>query len=147
MKELKRQTSLIQGTSPVPSESNEIKVDNASDEDGTKLVIKASLCCEYHSNLLPDLMKTLQSLRLRILKAEMTKLGGRVKNVLYITCEEDHQDSNNDNSGFEQQQPLCISSIQEALQAVMKCNGNENGISGSVERQRTNSNILKHGPL
>ncbi|XP_073300159.1 transcription factor bHLH30-like [Primulina huaijiensis] len=146
VKELKRQTSVIQGTSPVPSETDEIKVDNASDEDG-KLVIKASICCEDRSDLLPDLIKTLKSLRLRTLTAEMTTLGGRVKNVLYITCEADNQDSNIDNIGFEQQQPLCISSIQEALQAVMKCNGNECGTSGSVKRQRTNSNILKHRSL
>ncbi|XP_075524155.1 transcription factor bHLH30-like isoform X2 [Primulina tabacum] len=128
VKKLKRQTSLIQETSPVPSETDEIKVDNASDKDG-KLVIKASICCEDRSDLLPDLIKTLKSLRLRTLKAEMTTLGGRVKNVLYITCEADNQDSNNDNIGFEQQQPLCISSIQEALQAVLKYNGNEYGTS------------------
>ncbi|XP_073135845.1 transcription factor bHLH30-like [Henckelia pumila] len=144
VKELKRQTSLIQGTSSVPSETDEIKVDDASDEDGNKLVIKASICCDDRSDLLPDLIKTLQSLRLRTLKAEMTTLGGRVKNVLYITCEEeDHQDSN---GGFDQQQPsLCISSVKEALQAVlMKCNGNEYGTSGGVKRQRTNLNSLEH---
>lgn len=144
VKELKRQTSLIQGASPVPSETDKITVDNASDQDG-KLMIKASICCEDRSDLLPDLIKTLKSLRLRTLKAEITTLGGRVENVLYITCEEDNQDSNNDNNGFEQQRrPLCVSSIQEALQAVMKCNGNEYGsTSGSVKRQRTNLNILE----
>ncbi|XP_075507014.1 transcription factor bHLH30-like isoform X1 [Primulina tabacum] len=147
VKELKRQTSLIQGASPVPSENDEITIHNAPDKDG-KLVIKASICCEDRSDLLPDLIKTLKSLRLRTVKAEITTLGGRVKNVLYITCAEDHQDSKNDYSGFEQQrQPLCVSSIQEALQAVMKCNGNGYGTSGSVKGQRTNLNILEHRSL
>ncbi|KZV18648.1 hypothetical protein F511_03542 [Dorcoceras hygrometricum] len=124
VKELKRQTFLIQRTSPVPSETDEITVDNASNKDA-KLVFKASFCCEDRSDLLPDLIKTLKSLRLRTLKAEIATLGGRVKSVLYITCEEDHQDSKNDRSGFEKQQQLCISSIEQALQEVIKCNGNE----------------------
>lgn len=86
VKELKRQTSLIAETNPVPTEIDELTVDNASDEfeDG-KFVIKASLCCEDRSDLLPDLIKTLKALRLKTLKAEITTLGGRVRNVLFIT--------------------------------------------------------------
>ncbi|CAN1839424.1 Transcription factor bHLH30, partial [Linum perenne] len=87
VKELKRQTNLIAETTPLPTESDELTVDatNSVDEDG-KFVIKASLCCEDRSDLLPDLIKTLKSLRLRTLKAEITTLGGRVKNVLFITA-------------------------------------------------------------
>ncbi|KAL6957975.1 hypothetical protein U1Q18_042416 [Sarracenia purpurea var. burkii] len=47
VKELKRQTSLIAETSPVPTEIDELTVD-VSDEDG-KFVIKASLCCKNRS--------------------------------------------------------------------------------------------------
>ncbi|KAK9277035.1 hypothetical protein L1049_006574 [Liquidambar formosana] len=86
VKELKRQTSLIAESSPVPTEIDELTVD-ASDEDG-KYVIKASLCCEDRSDLLPDLIKTLKALRLRTLKADITTLGGRVKNVLFVTGED-----------------------------------------------------------
>ncbi|PIN23678.1 hypothetical protein CDL12_03596 [Handroanthus impetiginosus] len=146
VKELKRQTSIIAETSPVPTEIDELTVDNASDEDG-KPVIKASICCEDRSDLLPDLIKTLKALRLRTLKAEITTLGGRVKNVLFITGED--QDSNNNGTaeGELQQQQYSISSIQEALKAVMeKSNGDESG-SGSVKRQRTNINILEHRSL
>ncbi|XP_059655558.1 transcription factor bHLH30 [Cornus florida] len=136
VKELKRQTSVIAESSPVPTELDELTVD-ASDEDGM-FVIKASLCCKDRSDLLPDLIKTLKSLRLRTLKAEITTLGGRVKNVLFITGEED---SNSDDQQ-QQQQQFCISSIQEALKAVMeKTNGDESS-SGSIKRQRTNMNIL-----
>lgn len=141
VKELKRQTSLIAETSPVPTEVDELTVD-ASDEDG-KFVIKASLCCEDRSDLLPDLIKTLKALRLRTLKAEITTLGGRVKNVLFITGEEDSSSSGGEqNQQQQQQQQYCISSIQEALKAVMeKATGDESS-SGSVKRQRTNINIL-----
>ncbi|KAL6975281.1 hypothetical protein U1Q18_024075 [Sarracenia purpurea var. burkii] len=83
-KELKCQTSLIAETSPVPTEIDELTVD-ASDEDG-KFVIKASLCCEDRSDLLPDLIKTLKALRLRTLRAEITTLGGRLNPGAKVFC-------------------------------------------------------------
>lgn len=140
VKELKRQTSLIAETSPVPTEVDELTVD-AADEDG-RFVIKASLCCEDRSDLLPDLIKTLKALRLRTLKAEITTLGGRVKNVLFITGEEDSSSSGEQNQ--QQQQQYCISSIQEALKAVMEKTAGDESSSGTVKRQRTNISILEH---
>lgn len=147
VKELKRQTSLIAETSPVPTETDELIVDDASDEEG-RFVIKASLCCEDRSDLLPDLIKTLKSLRLRTLKAEITTLGGRVRNVLFITAEEDSRNINNNEDNQPQPQiQYCISSIHEALKAVMeKSTGSgdhETSASGNAKRQRTNNiNIL-----
>ncbi|XP_047958560.1 transcription factor bHLH30-like isoform X2 [Salvia hispanica] len=126
VKELKRQTSLIAETSPVPTEIDEVNVDNEADEEG-RAVIKASICCEDRSDLLPDLIKALKSLRLRTLKAEITTLGGRVKNVLFVTGDDECEHS--------------MSSIEEALRAVMDKTSDQSG-SGSVKRQRTNSNIL-----
>ncbi|OMO90198.1 hypothetical protein CCACVL1_07474 [Corchorus capsularis] len=139
VKELKRQTSLIAETSPVPTEMDELTVDT-SDEDG-KFVIKASLCCEDRSDLLPDLIKTLKALRLKTLKAEITTLGGRVKNVLFITGEEDST------AGGGDQQQYSITSIQEALKAVMDKTSGDDSSSGSVKRQRTNITILEHRSL
>ncbi|MFS8021746.1 putative transcription factor bHLH family [Helianthus anomalus] len=139
VKELKRQTSIITEQSPVPTEIDELSVDNASDKDG-KLVIRASLCCEDRSDLLPDLIKTLKALRLRTLKAEITTLGGRVKNVLFITTE-DHLTGNDD----QQMVNYSISTIQEALKQVMEKTNGVDSSCGSVKRQRTNSiNILEH---
>ncbi|XP_047307338.1 transcription factor bHLH30-like [Impatiens glandulifera] len=144
VKELKRQTSLIAETSPVPTELDELTIDTA-DEDG-RFVIRASLCCEDRSDLLPDLIKTLKSLRLRTLKADITTLGGRVRNVLFITGEEDHDQDLSSLDCYNDQ--YSISSIQEALKAVMeKANGgggehhqqHDTSSSGSVKRQRTNN--------
>ncbi|KAG2662892.1 hypothetical protein I3843_16G002700 [Carya illinoinensis] len=141
VKELKRQTSLIAETNPVPTEVDELTVDT-SDEDG-KFVIKASLCCEDRSDLLPDLIKTLKSLRLTTLKAEITTLGGRVKNVLYVSGDEDSISSST--RGEQQQQHSCISSIEEALKAVMEKTAGDESSSGCVKRQRTtNINLLEH---
>lgn len=138
VKELKRQTSLIAETSSIPTEIDELTFD-ATDEDG-RFVIKASLCCEDRSDLLPDLIKTLKALSLKTLKAEITKLGGRVKNVLFITGEEDSSTDQQPTSSSQQQ--YCISSIQEALKAVMEKSSSEDSSSGNVKRQRTNINNL-----
>ncbi|KAK4373297.1 hypothetical protein RND71_008681 [Anisodus tanguticus] len=142
VKELKRQTSQITDTNPViPTEINELTIDycNASDDKEGNLVIKASLCCEDRSDLLPDLIKTLKSLRLKTLKAEITTLGGRVKNILFITGDRDDtwmNDSDDD------QVQYCLRSIQEALKAVMeKSSRNYDSGSGNVKRQRTSNNI------
>ncbi|KAI3796202.1 hypothetical protein L1987_38868 [Smallanthus sonchifolius] len=140
VKELKRQTSIIAEQSPVPTEINELTVDHASDKDG-KLVIRASLCCDDRSDLLPDLIKTLKALKLRTLKAEITTLGGRVMNVLFITVEEDHLNGNDD----QQLVNYSISTIQEALKQVMEKTNGDDSSSGSVKRQRTNNiSILEH---
>ncbi|XP_038706458.1 transcription factor bHLH30-like [Tripterygium wilfordii] len=135
VKELKKHTTLIEETSPVPTEMDELTVD-AADEDG-RFVIKASLCCEDRTDLLPDIIRTLKALRLRTLKADITTLGGRVKNVLFITGDEDSESE-------QQQAQYSISSIQEALKAVMEKNstGDDQSSSGNVKRQRTNINIL-----
>ncbi|XP_042489156.1 transcription factor bHLH30-like [Macadamia integrifolia] len=140
VKELKRQTSKIEEASQVPTEMDELRVAAGSDEDG-KLIIKASLCCEDRPDLLPDLIKTLKALKLRALKAEITTLGGRVKNVLLITGD------NDDNSNNNEQQHYSISSIQEALKAVMERTTGDDSSSGSIKRQRTNVTILQHKSL
>ncbi|KAK4780885.1 hypothetical protein SAY87_016991 [Trapa incisa] len=155
VKELKRQTSLIAETSSIPTEIDELMVD-AFEEDG-KYMIKASICCEDRPDLLQDLIKTLKAMRLKTLKADITTLGGRVKNVLFITGEED---SFTDNSSGDQQQQqqhqqspqncYSISSIQDALRAVMeKVGGNgEESSSANAKRQRTaNVNIIEHRSL
>ncbi|KAJ0981344.1 hypothetical protein J5N97_009599 [Dioscorea zingiberensis] len=145
VKELKRQTSEIAEESPLPTESDELTVDAANDEDG-KFIVKASLCCDDRSDLLPDLIKALKALRLRTLKAEITTLGGRVKNVLLITGEDET------NNQLHQQS---ITSIQDALKAVMERAAAEETSSvgagagagaGGIKRQRTNSlsSILEH---
>lgn len=138
VKELKRQTCAIAETNPVPTETDELTVDDAAEEGG-RWVVKASICCEDRPDLLPELIKTLKSLRLRTLRAEITTLGGRVRNVLFITGEED------EDGGGEEEEEWSVSSIHEALRGVMERNNNgDEGSAGSVKRQRTNASVLHH---
>lgn len=151
VKELKRQTSEIREEAcPLPTEADELTVDASSDEDG-RLLVRASLCCDDRPDLLPDLIRALKALRLRALKAEITTLGGRVKNVLVVTeddsiaCDGDQQDEDGN-----MQAPMspqhAVASIQEALRAVMERTSSSSGAedsggsaSGGLKRQRTTS--------
>jgi len=127
VKELKRQTSEItEEACPLPTESDELTVDASSDEDG-RLVVRASLCCDDRADLLPDLIRALKALRLRALKAEITTLGGRVKNVLFITgddsaagCEGTADDDQHEEAAAPMSPQHTVASIQEALRAVME---------------------------
>ncbi|XP_047087310.1 transcription factor bHLH30-like [Lolium rigidum] len=149
VKELKRQTSEIREEAcPLPTESDELTVDASSDDDG-RLLVRASLCCDDRADLLPDLIRALKALRLRALKAEITTLGGRVKNVLLVT-EDDTVAPCDDDDGAAPT-PMSpqhtIASIQEALRAVMERTSSSPGggedsggsASGGLKRQRTTS--------
>ncbi|CAA6664874.1 unnamed protein product [Spirodela intermedia] len=151
VKELKRQTTEIAEESPVPTESDELTVDSASDEEG-RFIVRASLCCEDRSDLLPDLIKALKSLKLRALKAEITTLGGRVRNVLVIASENDDDTGDPD---FASRRHQSIATVHEALKAVMERTSTSEepssataggGSGGGVKRQRTTglSSILEH---
>lgn len=154
VKELKRQTSEItEEACPLPTESDELTVDASSDEDG-RLIVRASLCCDDRADLLPDLIRALKALRLRALKAEITTLGGRVKNVLVITGDDSAGgcDGTDDEHQHQQEEaPMSpqhmVASIQEALRAVMERTATsaaeESGAAPSgaagLKRQRTTS--------
>ncbi|KAM0015221.1 putative transcription factor bHLH family [Helianthus debilis subsp. tardiflorus] len=133
VKELKCQTSIIAEQIPVPSEIDELTIDNTSDEEG-RIVIRASLCCEDRSDLLQDLIKTLKMLRLRTLKAEITTLGRRVKNVLFVTVEDQHSGSSIDN---QQGVNHWINAIEEALKAIVeKTNDRDDSTFVTTKRQK-----------
>lgn len=143
VKELKRQTSEIAEASPVPTEIDELTVDPDESCGDGKLIIKASICCEDRSDLLADLIKTLKSLRLRTLKAEITTLGGRVRNVLVITGEEEGLADKNSSSNGGGSNPS-IGCIQEALKAVMERQTSDDSSTSSIKRQRTNLALLEN---
>jgi hypothetical protein len=118
--------------------------------------VRASLCCDDRADLLPDLIRALKALRLRALKAEITTLGGRVKNVLFVTgddtagCGPGSDDGDDEQQQDDQQPPMSpqhtVASIQEALRAVMERTAStaaeEPGAAssgGGLKRQRTTS--------
>ncbi|XP_074591207.1 transcription factor bHLH30-like [Curcuma longa] len=139
VKELKRQTSEIAEESPLPTEADEIAVESACEEEGSH-VVRASLCCDDRPDLLPDLIGALKALRLRVLKAEITTVGGRVKNALLIS-HADEQDNRSDyinamDHDGEHKQQLIVA-VQDALKAVLEQAAKHDHSSGGSKRQRT----------
>ncbi|PKA51783.1 Transcription factor bHLH30 [Apostasia shenzhenica] len=131
VKALKRQTSVITGESPLPTEADELTVDAAAEDDG-RLVITASLCCDDRPGLLPELIRALKSLRLRALKAEITTLAGRVKNVLVITAVD---------GGYPYHRQPSVAAVQDLLKSVMERTApaadDPAAAAGGIKQQRT----------
>ncbi|XP_058100759.1 transcription factor bHLH30-like [Magnolia sinica] len=111
VKELKRHATEVSNGYIVPTDFDEVRVE--PDADGINkgsFSIKASLCCEDRPELLSDLKRTLQALHLKMVRAEISTLGGRVKNVFVMKCEGNAND-------FEQR--IFASSVHQALKAVL----------------------------
>ncbi|URE20242.1 Helix-loop-helix DNA-binding domain [Musa troglodytarum] len=88
MKDLKQRVEEITDAQCFPSETDEIVVlPSSASISGQRSVFEASFCCEDRSDLLPELIDTLRSLRLKTLRAEIATLGGRVRNVLILAKE------------------------------------------------------------
>eukprot|EP00252_Welwitschia_mirabilis_P019392 TRINITY_DN4471_c0_g2_i2.p1 TRINITY_DN4471_c0_g2~~TRINITY_DN4471_c0_g2_i2.p1 ORF type:complete len:135 (-),score=32.95 TRINITY_DN4471_c0_g2_i2:8-412(-) len=77
-----------------------------------RLLITVSLCCEDRPDLLSDLNKTLCSLRLKAIKADISTLDGRIRNVFVMTKSGDSLDNDTES--------LFLRRIQEALQSVIE---------------------------
>ncbi|KAL8172196.1 hypothetical protein V2J09_024000 [Rumex salicifolius] len=73
----------------IPSERDEFSVhadENAiGDKSSGELILRASLCCEDRSDLFSELTQVVNSLNLKTVRAEMSTLGGRTRNVLIVS--------------------------------------------------------------
>ncbi|XP_054803960.1 putative transcription factor bHLH107 [Prosopis cineraria] len=71
----------------IPMDDDEVKVESCNHEgrDGSMFYM-ASICCDYRPELLSDLRQALDGLQLQLMRAEISTLGGRVKNVFFFRC-------------------------------------------------------------
>lgn len=86
--------------------------------------VKATLCCEDRPGLNGDLMQAIRSVRARTVRAEMSTLGGRTKNVVELEWS---------SGGGEDE----VRTLKRALKAVV-----ENRASGSGLGQMVSGNAL-----
>ncbi|XP_048331091.2 transcription factor bHLH30 [Ziziphus jujuba] len=84
--------------------------------------VKATLCCEDRPGLNGDLMRAIRSVRATMVRAEMTTVGGRAKNVVVLEWA----------SGSGQDE---VRTLKRALKAVV-----ENRVSGSGLGQMVSGN-------
>ncbi|KAG9453524.1 hypothetical protein H6P81_006428 [Aristolochia fimbriata] len=105
VKDLKRKTSEINKCSIIPTEMNEVTVELNYQGFPTLTV---SLCCDDRPDLFTDLIGVLQGLRLRTVRADMSTVEGRVRNVFILRtiAGEDGASS-------------CLSSLRDSLEALL----------------------------
>ncbi|CAN4106727.1 unnamed protein product [Withania somnifera] len=73
-----------------PSESDELKIgycssnnNNTDNSDGI-LIVKASICCEDRPDIMMELRRALSTIQGKVVRAEMSTVGGRIKCVLWL---------------------------------------------------------------
>ncbi|KAF5206815.1 Transcription factor aig1 [Thalictrum thalictroides] len=134
VKELKRTTTEACKGYAIPMDVNEVKVEPHKDGVQGLLCIKVSVCCEDRPEIFADLRQVLETFDLKTVKAEMSTLGGRMKNVFIMSrCIIE----NIDNAEVHQQ---ITRSVHQALTSILdKYSGPENlspRLSHSDKRRR-----------
>ncbi|XP_020202302.1 transcription factor bHLH30 [Cajanus cajan] len=87
VKELKKNAVEASKGLLIPMDADEVKVEPYDDEGGNgSMFYSATICCDFQPEILSDLRKTLDSLPIHLVKAEISTLAGRMKNVFVFTC-------------------------------------------------------------
>ncbi|XVF40354.1 hypothetical protein PTKIN_Ptkin01aG0106700 [Pterospermum kingtungense] len=112
VKELKKSASEASKGCLVPmDDDDEVRVEPCDDEaNGTIFFFKASICCDYRPQLLSDLRQALNALPIKMVKAEISTLGSRLKTDFVFAAHVD---------GAEARRFLACS-IHQALNSVLE---------------------------
>ncbi|URE49617.1 Glycosyl hydrolase family 17 protein [Musa troglodytarum] len=111
VKKLKNNAAEISEGYTIPSDVDEVRVEVEGDAmKSGSFIVKASLCCEEGPEILTDLRQALQSLHLKIIGAEISTLGGRVKNVLVMTS---------DGTSGAIDKHVLVASVHQALKSIL----------------------------
>lgn len=121
VKELKKHALEASRGIPIPMDDDEVKVETCDEEskEGT-FYFKASLCCDYRPELLIDLRQALGSLQLKVVKAEMSTLGSRLKHVFIFTSHKGHIDDANDRLVFADSVHRALSAVVDKASAMLE---------------------------
>ncbi|GLT80084.1 hypothetical protein SLA2020_515430 [Shorea laevis] len=96
VKELKNSANEASKGFLIPMDIDKVSVEQCNDEndetEGT-FAFKASICCDYNPELLTNLRQALEDLQLKMVKAEMSTLGDRIRNdFVFSSCRTVHVD-------------------------------------------------------
>ncbi|KAE8712027.1 Differentiation-associated protein 1, putative isoform 1 [Hibiscus syriacus] len=83
VKDLKRKAAEINKAFILPTETDEVTVDCDIPED--KMLMRVSVCCDDRPEVFAELIRVLKGQSLRIVKAEISSVGGRIKSG-FIVC-------------------------------------------------------------
>ncbi|KAK1441427.1 hypothetical protein QVD17_07311 [Tagetes erecta] len=87
IRELKSQTTELSKVVTIPTDSDEVIINFVSNivDHSNKVFINVSICCEDRIELISEINHTLKTLKLTMVQANMTCLGGRIK-CNFILC-------------------------------------------------------------
>ncbi|XP_022723958.1 transcription factor bHLH106-like [Durio zibethinus] len=86
VEELKKNATEASKGLLVPIDDDEVRVEPCDDDEANgTFSFKASICCEYRPDLLTDLRQALDALPIKMVKAEISTLGSRLKNDFVFT--------------------------------------------------------------
>ncbi|XP_043689738.1 transcription factor bHLH30-like [Telopea speciosissima] len=114
VKELKRNAIEASKGFIIPMDVNEVRVEPHEDgSSGGPFSIRATLCCDHRPKLFSDLRQALEALHLKTMRAEISTLGSRVKNVFVMTSRIEGSADNTEVRHF------LASSVRQALRNVL----------------------------
>ncbi|KAI8525689.1 hypothetical protein RHMOL_Rhmol13G0248800 [Rhododendron molle] len=96
----------------IPMDDDEVRVEPHHNEDGS-FSLRVSLCCDYRPELMSELRQALESLHLNTVKAEISTLGDRIKNVFVFTSRKDIDSENAESC------QLLVNSVHQALSGIL----------------------------
>ncbi|KAJ9683207.1 hypothetical protein PVL29_018978 [Vitis rotundifolia] len=113
VKELKRNATQASEGLLLPIEVDEVRVEPHDDRTDGAFSLRASVCCDYRPELLSYIKQALDTLPINTVKAEISTLGGRMKNVFVFTsCKQGN--SNNAKAHM-----LLASSVHQTLSSIL----------------------------
>ncbi|MED6155157.1 hypothetical protein PIB30_002886 [Stylosanthes scabra] len=89
VKELKKNAMEASKGLLIPTDFDEVEVEpyeDGGEGDHGSMSYKASICCDYGPEILSDLRHTIDALELQLVRAEISTLDGRMKNVFVYRC-------------------------------------------------------------
>ncbi|XVF87345.1 hypothetical protein PTKIN_Ptkin18bG0112700 [Pterospermum kingtungense] len=87
VKELKKNAAEASKDYLVPMDDDEVRVETRDDDEANgAFSFEASICCDYRPGLLTDIRHAIESLPIKMVNAEISTLGGRLKNYFVFTC-------------------------------------------------------------
>lgn len=85
VKDLKRTTTEACEGLVIPMDADEVIVEPYDQEEDGSFYIKASLCCEDRPEIFTDVRLALDAFKLKTVKAEISTMAGRMKNVFILS--------------------------------------------------------------
>ncbi|EEF34072.1 transcription factor bHLH51 [Ricinus communis] len=134
VKDLKGKAMEVSKTITIPTEFDEVTVDiddsndvfqhlsttSTAHKDKDNIFIRVSVCCDDRPEVFSELIRVLKGLRLSIVRADISSVGGRVKSIL-ILCNKDSKEGGGSGSGSNGGGGggVSLSTIKQSLNVVL----------------------------